>query len=106
MLKASTVAVTLFVAAASLAHAADTDSSGAYEAAMKKMHSDTASPSGDPDKDFAAMMIPHHQAAADMAKVELQYGKDPTLRKMATKIVRSQEAEIRDMQRWQVKHQH
>jgi len=45
--------------------------------------------SGNADKDFAAMMIPHHQGAIDAAKVELQYGKDPMLRKMAQKIIRA-----------------
>lgn len=44
-------------------------------------------PSGNPDHDFAMMMIPHHQGAIDMAKIELQYGKDPLLRGMAEKIV-------------------
>jgi uncharacterized protein (DUF305 family) len=31
---------------------------------------------GNPDTDFAAMMIPHHQRAIEMAKIELQYGTD------------------------------
>ena len=38
---------------------------------------------GDADKDFVKMMIPHHQGAIDMAEAELKYGKDPQLKKMA-----------------------
>jgi uncharacterized protein (DUF305 family) len=52
---------------------------------------------GDPDHDFAAMMIPHHQAAIDMAKVELLYGKDPVLRRLAQEIIVTQEQEIEVM---------
>jgi uncharacterized protein (DUF305 family) len=61
-------------------------------------------PSGDPDKDFAMMMIPHHQGAIDMAKVELQYGKDQQLRAMAEKIIAAQEAEIAELKKWQQEH--
>jgi uncharacterized protein (DUF305 family) len=50
------------------------------EANDKMMQAMMMEPSGDPDKDFAMMMIPHHQGAIDMAKVELQYGKDQQLR--------------------------
>jgi uncharacterized protein (DUF305 family) len=49
---------------------------------------------GDPDHDFAAMMIPHHQGAVDMAKAELLYGKDPVLRRLAQEIIVTQEQEI------------
>ncbi|MGD0884434.1 MAG: DUF305 domain-containing protein [Thermodesulfovibrionales bacterium] len=52
---------------------------------------------GDPDHDFAAMMIPHHQGAVDMAKVELLYGKDPVLRRLAQEIIVTQEQEIEVM---------
>jgi uncharacterized protein (DUF305 family) len=45
---------------------------------------------GDPDHDFAAMMIPHHQGAIDMAKAELLYGKNPVLRRLAQEIVVTQ----------------
>lgn len=73
--------------------------------AMQKMQNDMPKKgTGDADKDFAAMMIPHHQGAIDMAKVELQYGKDPTLKRMAEKIVKSQEKEIREMKSWTDKH--
>ena len=47
------------------------------------------------------MMIPNHQGAIDMAKVELQCGKDPKLRAMAEAIVKAQEAEIAGMKAWQ-----
>lgn len=73
--------------------------------AMQKMQS--AMPkqgSGDADKDFVTMMMPHHQGAVDMAKVELQYGKDPMLKKMAKNIVSSQEREIKQMKAWLEKH--
>ena len=49
---------------------------------------------GNPDHDFAAMMIPHHQGAIDMAKVELLYGKDPVLRRIAQEIIVTQQQKI------------
>ena len=55
--------------------------------------------SGDPDHDFASAMIPHHQGAIDMAKVQLLYGKDPVLRRLAQEIIVSQQQEIAVMQR-------
>jgi len=50
------------------------------------------------------MMIPHHQGAIDMAEVELKYGKDPALRKMAEDIIAAQKKEIEDFKAWQKKH--
>jgi uncharacterized protein (DUF305 family) len=68
--------------------------------AMERMHSDMSiSPSSDPDRDFAAMMIPHHLGAVDMAKVELQFGKNPILRRLAQGIIIEQSQEIEVMQR-------
>jgi uncharacterized protein (DUF305 family) len=64
------------------------------------MHKDmNIVPTGDPDRDFAAMMIPHHQGAIDMAKVELQFGKNPVLRRLAQGIIVEQSQEIEVMQR-------
>jgi len=54
---------------------------------------------GDADHDFAAMMIPHHQGAIDMAKAELLYGKNPVLRRLAQEIIVTQNSEIAVMQR-------
>lgn len=49
---------------------------------------------GDPDHDFAAMMIPHHQGAVDMAKAVLLYGTNPVLRRLAQEIIVTQGSEI------------
>jgi hypothetical protein len=52
---------------------------------------------GDVDVDFAAMMIPHHQGAIDMALSELRYGKNERLRRIAQEIVVEQQQEINAM---------
>ena len=65
------------------------------EAAMDKMMSAMAvKPTGDIDRDFVAMMAPHHQGAIDMAVIELRYGKNETLRRIAQEIIIDQMQEI------------
>ena len=51
-------------------------------------------PSADVDRDFARAMIPHHQGAVEMAKLELMYGSDPRLRRLAQGMVVEQSLEI------------
>ena len=52
------------------------------------------------DVGFAKGMIPHHEGAIAMAKVELQYGKDAEMKALAQKIVDTQQSEISVMQNW------
>lgn len=83
------------------AQGADTPSSKAFAAANEKMHAAMAVPlTGDADVDFVRGMIPHHQGAVDMAKIVLEHGKDPELRKLAQDIVAAQETEISFMTAW------
>jgi uncharacterized protein (DUF305 family) len=67
--------------------------------AMERMHTAMhVSPSGDVDRDFARMMVPHHQGAIDMAVAELRFGKDERLRRLAQAIIVEQGQEITLMQ--------
>lgn len=103
------VAALLALSTASIAHAdgnqtAATNPSGAdpeapfladNDAAMSKMMQGMAvQPTGDIDRDFALMMIPHHQGAIDMAEAELRYGSNETLRRIAQEIIVDQLQEI------------
>ena len=71
-------------------------------ASMDKMHMamGAVARSGNSDVDFVRLMIPHHQAAIDMAKTQLLYGKDPQMRRLAQEIITDQQLEIELMQRW------
>jgi len=62
---------------------------------MRDMHADP--PSGDPDMDFLAMMIPHHAGAVEMAGLVLRAGRDPLVREIAEKILAAQISEMEGM---------
>ncbi len=65
---------------------------------MNKMMADmTIKPTGDVDRDFVTMMVPHHQGAIDMARAELKYGRNEQLRRMAQEIIVTQQQEIAAM---------
>jgi uncharacterized protein (DUF305 family) len=74
---------------------------------MDKMHAAMASvePSGDSDVDFVQLMLPHHEAAIEMARVQLKHGLDPQMRRLAQEIITDQQSEIQLMQLWMKQHQ-
>src|SRR5215470_17560105 len=91
----------------SMSHMATEDTNWvALMKSMDAMHAAMAAaePSGNKDADFANLMLPHHQAAIDMAKAELLYGNDPQMRRLAQEIIADQESEIQLMQLWANRH--
>jgi uncharacterized protein (DUF305 family) len=93
----------------SMAHAAapaaSSPSTEAYQKGGEKMMKDMDGPySGNADKDFVSHMIPHHEGAVSMAEVELKYGKDPEIRKLAKNVIKAQQQEIAFMKKWQARH--
>jgi uncharacterized protein (DUF305 family) len=74
----------------------DSPVDAALAQSMSAMHSAMHAVSlvGNPDADFALMMVPHHQGAIEMAKVELQFGTNPNLRRLAQEIIVTQQSEI------------
>ena len=80
----------------------ESESNKAYMAAMQKMMDDMGKMemTGDAGKDFAMMMIPHHQSAIAMAEAYLQHGDNPELTELANKVITDQRAEIEVLEAW------
>jgi uncharacterized protein (DUF305 family) len=96
MLKSTLVTLCLLATPAIADPATD-----AYKAAMDKMMGGMMIPyTGNADRDFILGMIPHHQGAVDNARIVLQYGTDPEVRKFAEGVIAAQEAEIKWMNDW------
>ena len=78
----------------------------AYAQANDRMHQGMMVPYSDnPDLDFARGMVPHHQGAVEMAKIQLEHGTDPEMRKLAQEVIAAQEVEIQFMNDWIAKNQ-
>ena len=89
----------ILVVAATPAPTATSEFADEMNAAMDSMmDAMQARATGDVDRDFATMMIPHHQGAVDMARLVLIHGRDPLVRQLAEEIIASQQAEIAGMQ--------
>jgi len=73
---------------------------------MEEMHTEMMSvaSSGNSDVDFVRLMLPHHQAAIDMAKAQLLNGTDPQMRRLAQEIITDQQSEIELMRLWLKQH--
>ncbi len=88
-------------------HGAAPGSPSEMSQAMDKMQREMneAPMTGNADRDFTNMMVPHHRGAVDMARIYLKTARDPEMRALAQKIIADQEREIRQMRGWQAKHQ-
>ncbi|MFA6117582.1 MAG: DUF305 domain-containing protein [Sphingomonas sp.] len=88
----------LLLATGASAMSGGSDFASAMDVAMDRMMSGMhVSPTGNVDRDFVTMMIPHHQGAIDMAVAELRYGTDPNLKRIAQEIIVDQQQEIAAM---------
>lgn len=77
------------------------ESTQAFQQVNRRMHEGMAIEfTGDADLDFLRAMIPHHQAGIDMARIALEHGKDPEVRRLAKQIIEAQEHEIDLVERW------
>lgn len=85
---------------AATATAGVTAAQQAYAAANARMHEGMADIPADADEAFMRGMLAHHRGAVEMAKVELEHGRDAAARDLAERVIAAQAAEIREMEAW------
>lgn len=93
------ISAVIYIGAINTALAADNDHAKGYEKSMHLIRQEIEY-SDDADINFVRAMLRHHQSAIDMAKIELQYGDDPEIRKLAEDTIKAHEIEIEQMQVW------
>jgi uncharacterized protein (DUF305 family) len=104
---AGKMASSMAQSSSSMGHTTNIDEGhAALMAGMETMNKNMMAGVMAPDMDvaFVCGMIPHHQAAIDMAKAELKYGKDAWTKQMAQKVIDAQTHEIADMTKWLAQH--
>lgn len=94
-LPAPLVALALLSACGSNVPPAGSNAAAGHGGAMPGMA--MPAPTGNQDRDFARMMIVHHQGAIDMARKQIAQGSDARLREMAREIIAAQEREISEL---------
>lgn len=100
-----TILAATLLCGTALAQAPDSAATTAFKQASEKMMAGMDAPyTGDADRDFVQGMLPHHEGAIDMARVELRYGHDPALKRLAHDIVISQAREQVFMRHWLLQH--
>lgn len=77
-----------------------------YTKAMTRMHDEMMIGMGynDPDTAFAKSMLGHHRGALDLAKIQLKYGTDETMRELAQDIIAAQQVEMDILNKWLASH--
>ena len=81
--------------------AQETDLAAVFRSASDRMHDAIVGEfSGDPDVDFVMAMIPHYEGSIDMARIALEYGKDPQVRQLAEHIANDHQLELDTMIQW------
>ncbi len=58
---------------------------------------------GDPDRDFAALVVAHHEDLIFLARTQLEHGGDEQLRRMAQRIIDEQQRQVSELKDWQVR---
>ena len=80
---------------------ADTPETLAFKTAMRQMHHDmNIAYSGNADLDFVCGMIPHHEGAIAMAKIEMEHGGNPEMLRLSKNIILAQQSDIALMKSW------
>ncbi len=104
MIRATLLSLVLLTGTAA-AQQPDSPATTGYKRAMDGMMTGMDHPyTGNADRDFVTGMLPHHQGAVDMARVELRYGSDPALKTLARDIIASQTKEQAFMRQWLATH--